>query len=326
VDPQAVSEHPVGNRLHAVLPKPVSPSSLLDCLTQLADPGTSSFWRGPERSAPSSVSLSAPADPAVPAQILVVDDNPVNIEVAVRMAETMGYRADAAPGGQEALDLLARRSYELVLMDLQMPEVDGYRATAEIRRREGSEQRTPIVAVTAHAMPEDRERALARGFDDYLAKPIDYDVMLTCLHRWIEPPRAATPAAPAVTSVAPPPDISASPPLDAEVLASLRRLSRPGEEDFAAAVLKKYAAILPELRQALHAALSAEDRQAFARSAHKLKSGSAHVGAQHLARLCASAQTLPSTTEPIHLLGRELLVELDRVAAHIDRLLREAAP
>ncbi|MFO0579521.1 MAG: response regulator [Polyangia bacterium] len=329
VDLQTVNEHPGSTRLHAVLPKPVSPSSLLDCLVQLVNPGAHPEPGG-RTPRPSASSLPGRLSTAG-AQILVVDDNPVNIEVAVRMAESMGYRADSASGGREALQALAQRSYELVLMDLQMPGIDGYQATAEIRRREGSERHTPIVAVTAHAMPEDHERALSRGFDDYLPKPVDYDVMAACLQRWIVPPSpepAAVPPPPAPALDAESPDVEspdAEPPLDAEVLAGLRRLSRPGEEDFMATVLQKFRGTLPGLRKALQGALAAQDREAFGRAAHKLKSASAHVGAQRLTRLCATAQKAPTTSEPLGPLGRELLAELGRVEPYVDKLLQGAA-
>ncbi len=100
-----------------------------------------------------------------PACVLVAEDNPINQTVAVKMLERAGQRADVANDGREAVEMLARESYSAVLMDCQMPKLDGYGATAEIRRLEGSERHTPIIAMTANAMQGDRERCLEAGMD-----------------------------------------------------------------------------------------------------------------------------------------------------------------
>src|SRR5262249_32937217 len=108
--------------------------------------------------------------PGQGSRVLVAEDNPVNQRVAVRMLERLGLQADVARDGPAPLRGLARRPYAVVLMDCQMPELDGSEATARIRASEGTHQRTPIIAMTASAMRGDRERCLAAGMDDYLAK------------------------------------------------------------------------------------------------------------------------------------------------------------
>jgi CheY-like chemotaxis protein len=120
--------------------------------------------------------------------VLVVDDNDINQQVAIRILQRLGCQADVAASGREAIEALARRSYALVLMDCQMPDMDGIQATAEIRRREREGNiglRTTIVAVTANAMKGDRERYLAAGMDDYVAKPLTIRVLGAALERWI---------------------------------------------------------------------------------------------------------------------------------------------
>jgi CheY-like chemotaxis protein len=104
--------------------------------------------------------------------------------VAVDTLATLGYQVDIAVNGLEALQLAATTAYQAILMDCQMPKMDGYAATAELRHREGTNQHTPIIAMTAGALPEDQQRCLAAGMDDYLAKPIDPDQLQAALDRW----------------------------------------------------------------------------------------------------------------------------------------------
>lgn len=132
--------------------------------------------------------------PVFPRRILIAEDNAINQRVAMRMLEKLGIEADIVENGRCALEAVQRIHYPLVLMDCQMPEMDGFQATAAIRAWEAASRisRIPIVAMTAHAMPGDRERCLASGMDDYISKPISLAGLETVVSKWIEINRAAS--------------------------------------------------------------------------------------------------------------------------------------
>ena len=117
-------------------------------------------------------------------RILVAEDHPINQQVLVEQLAVLGYQADCVVNGQEALDLLAKKSYDLVLMDCQMPILDGYKAAQKLREIEGSDRHTFVMALTAHAMPGEREKCLAAGMDDYLSKPVDLDALAAALKKY----------------------------------------------------------------------------------------------------------------------------------------------
>lgn len=118
-------------------------------------------------------------------RILLVEDNPINQEVGLGMLETLGYQADVAEDGRQALDVFVRARYDLVLMDCQMPHMDGFEATGAIRAQEGADSHTPIIAMIANAMEGDRKQCLAAGMDDYLSKPFSLDMLQDMLAKWL---------------------------------------------------------------------------------------------------------------------------------------------
>jgi CheY-like chemotaxis protein len=137
--------------------------------------------------APAASGLSVPPirrDGLTP-RVLIAEDNPVNQRVAKRLLEHLGLRADIASNGHEVIESLARQAYALVLMDCQMPELDGFEATARIRSAEDEGYRIPIIAMTASAMRGDRERCLEAGMDDYVSKPVRIEALRDVLERWL---------------------------------------------------------------------------------------------------------------------------------------------
>jgi CheY-like chemotaxis protein len=159
----------------AGLSKPVRQSQLCDLLVQVL------AGRPDERTIVQAPGATLPPD--APLRALIVEDNPVNQKVAQRMLETLGCQCDAVTNGLEALEALGRTFYDFVIMDVQMPVMDGIAATKEIRRREATGSRIAIIAMTAHAMQGDRERCLAAGMDDYVAKPVSRDAFRQALAR-----------------------------------------------------------------------------------------------------------------------------------------------
>jgi signal transduction histidine kinase/DNA-binding response OmpR family regulator len=186
----------------AVLIKPVRTGQLMNALATVW--GAQALGMSPQGVKASKSLGPYPAGIATPlvaahlmrARILLAEDNIVNQKLAVRMLEKLGCRVDVAADGQEAINMLAMLPYDLVFMDCEMPELDGYRASMEIRRRQGTGRRTPIIAMTAHAMAGDREKCLAAGMDDYISKPVHVVNLEEALRRWLLPgsPGAAPPA------------------------------------------------------------------------------------------------------------------------------------
>ncbi|MCP9472496.1 MAG: response regulator, partial [Nitrospira sp.] len=170
----------------AYLTKPIRQSQLLDCLALvLAGPGARDS--GAEGSQPGIITTHVVSEvrAAMRGHVLLVEDNPVNQKVAVKMLEKLGCRVDVAGNGKEAVEAMERIRYALVFMDCQMPEMDGFEATSVIREREGADRHTPIVAMTANAMAEDREQCLKAGMDDFVSKPVTAQALTAVLNRWL---------------------------------------------------------------------------------------------------------------------------------------------
>ncbi|HVA04954.1 MAG TPA: response regulator [Acidimicrobiales bacterium] len=226
-------------------------------------------------------------------QILLAEDNPVNQRVASAMLENLGFHVDVVSDGAQAVKAAAETSYSAILMDGQMPVLDGYLATTEIRLHEES-RRTPIIAVTGSAMKSDQQRCLAAGMDDYLAKPIRLNVLAEVLKRWTsdgsDPTLGNHPSAPAPRAHVgldhlDDPD---RPVLDAEVVARLEGLGESAGEDLMGQLATLFLADAEARIVGLRQAIVRDDAAAIARSAHTLSGASANLGATALARLCAT--------------------------------------
>jgi len=172
--------------IEAYLTKPVKQSQLFDCvMTIFSKSCPTTFATTPSLPKLITKHSLAEARKMSPNRILLAEDNVVNQKVAIRQLEKLGHRADTVANGRQAIEALNRIRYDLVLMDCQMPDMDGYEATAEIRRLERGKRHTPIVAMTAHALQGDREKCIAAGMDDYISKPVRPETLKEVLARFL---------------------------------------------------------------------------------------------------------------------------------------------
>jgi two-component system, sensor histidine kinase and response regulator len=281
------------------LTKPVSPSELLDALTDA--------WEGQRR--PDARSAEPSASPAAPGQlrVLLAEDSVVNQKVAMRMLDRLGCQVEVAANGAQAVEMAARTPYDLIFMDCQMPEMDGYEATRRIRENEGEARHAPIVALTAHAMAGDRERCLAAGMDDYLSKPVPREDMETMLRRYAG-------AASGLPGDVPAPRRDGR--FDTDMLLRAVDRDRAILEELARLFRGQSLGQLAELR----AALEASDARVVHRTGHALKGSLASLYAKEAAALAHEVEeagrsgnmelarrVLPKLEEQVRAIPDELL-------------------
>jgi PAS domain S-box-containing protein len=292
-------------QLAAYLTKPIKPSQLYDVLL-----GIFAGRLVQVRKPAARPQIEAGMGERHPLRILLAEDNVVNQKVTLRLLEQMGYRADVAADGLEVLEALERQPYDVILMDVQMPRMDGVEATQRIRERWPPEQQPRIVALTAHALTGDRERYLAAGMDDYISKPVRIEELVTVLRRCqplADGTREAQPAGgdqPSTSNGHP----SA---IDTAVLKELQE-AVGGEKlmnDLLAIFLENASKLVSELEQAI----AQGDAEKLMRAAHSLRGSSATLGASSLATLCQKLETM----------GRER--QLEGAAAQMAQLETEYA-
>jgi two-component system, sensor histidine kinase and response regulator len=282
----------------AVLAKPVRQSRLLDVMVEVM--GESEVRQVEPRPAGAPGLRGLAGAP----RVLVAEDSPMNQRVAVGMLEQLGCTTTVVGNGLEALDAVRRLPFDAILMDCQMPEMDGFEATAAIRHEEPPGRHLPIIAMTANAMKGDRERCLEAGMDDYVSKPVRVEDLETALRRYLpadDVSRAAAPSEPAETAI------------DAEALASLRAGQRPGDADLVQQLVKQFGATAQQQLVAMRKAAQAVEPEALADAAHRLKGDAAILGASVVRAICSELEGLGRTAaSDWHDRAQALLIQLDQ--------------
>jgi PAS domain S-box-containing protein len=271
--------------------------------------------------AASALAASPPISPDRRGRILVVEDSPVNQVLAAHQLRRLGQTHEIVGTGAEALEAVARERYDAVLMDWNLPDLDGLEVTRRLRDHERAIglAPVPVIAVTANAMAGDRERCLAAGMDDFLAKPVTLRALADALARWVDVD-ATSPPAPAAVSPPPVGPASSDPAVDPEVFASFA--ADVGDPGVTRAVVETFLSELTPRQERLRTALAAGDHDAAARAAHVLRSASALLGASLLADLCVAIERPSATARPAAL-GAALDALVPRTARRMEELLAE---
>jgi CheY-like chemotaxis protein len=302
-----------------------------------SEPGIgSTFWftlplRAAHFALPPQVEPPPAAEPADRAElkgrVLLAEDNPVNQEVTRAMLAAIGLQATVVENGALALDASAAERFDAILMDCQMPGMDGYEATRKLREREeasrgpgGAVPHIPVIALTAHAMQGDREICLSAGMDDYLAKPFSAAALKKVLAKWLcgPPPREAM-------ASLPPPRHGR---LDPLMLEDLRRLERAGSKGLVGRMVRTYLADSRKRLDALAQAVDSEDAERIWQLAHSLRSTSGYVGASDLSKMFGElemkgrAGMTGGSREALW----PILAEFDAVQAALEETAREEGP
>jgi two-component system sensor histidine kinase/response regulator len=294
---------------------PVRQSQLFDCIAEaitVSEAGAPISNASSRRSGPrvslNQLSSAVPLDVRAHARILSVDDHPVNQSVVLKMLERLGYHGESAHNGLEAVEALRQHDYDLILMDCQMPEMDGYAATRAIR----NELRKPeitIVGLTASALDGDRQKCLDAGMDDYLSKPLSAEALAETLARWLAPEVTALSSA-----IDQPVETPVAPAIDMRAISEFAASDESGEE-FIANIIAVFLADMSERVRAAGVQMRNDDNAGLAATAHALKGSSGHFGAAPLMQLCGviEDQVRSKQTGAIGAAVDSMIAEAERV-------------
>ncbi|HET9932547.1 MAG TPA: response regulator, partial [Polyangiaceae bacterium] len=296
---------PVGAELFvdAFMQKPVRADDLATCIGRILNS------KPPQKSSKRKLNPKSTPAPKGERRLLVVEDNPINQEVMTEILRELGYSADVADNGQRALEMLEKRSYPLVLMDCQMPVLDGYQTTTQIRQNEDPGHRIPIIAVTAHALAEERQKVLAIGMDDYISKPVSQQALSEVLERWWPDELDATHPPKQEEKAEEPAGMR--PPASA-LDPSVKRSDR---------VVRLFLETVPRDIQAIEAAILTGDPSLVKQAAHRLKGGCLAIGVPRMASVCVQLEGNPPNRAE---LLTELCQEFDRARARLEGMLSRA--
>jgi PAS domain S-box-containing protein len=319
------------------LTKPVKQSHLYDCLATAAGMQKEAEK---ERTAAIVTRHSISEDQKQKVRILLAEDNITNQKVALNILGKFGYRADAVANGREAVSALEMIPYDIVLMDIQMPEMDGLSATREIRKREeqlkaesakslahgvscnsqqSSIKRVPIIAMTAHAMKGDREKCLEAGMDDYTVKPINPQELLAKIEEWIMKAKEYSDHIEPVID-----EVNSSEEKDESQTIDLgSALDRAmGDKSFLEMLLGEFIKSLPDQIDSLRSVIASEDAEALTRQAHTLKGASANLSADGISAVARQLENMGRAgdmSEGDQKLG-ELEAEINRLAKYVSQV------
>ena len=322
----------------AFLNKPIKQSQLYNVLTGIVSRAPVSVARS-GRQAETKAKEKSPISNAnaTNLRILLAEDNVVNQKVALRMLERLGYRAEVAGNGLEVLDALRRQPYDLVLMDVQMPEMDGLEATGRILEEWEAAARPRIIAMTANAMQGDREMCLEAGMDDYLSKPIRPESLQEALSQ-CQPLSSASAIPAAKEEPEPTGAIAASTrsapvepekaAIDAKALRSLWELVGEDDPEGFAEVVESYLEDLPQLLQKIQTAVAQGDAPALQMAGHTLKSTSKTFGAMSLGEMCKTLEFMgrSGTIEGAEAMLPDLMSESEKVKAMLLAEVKKSNP
>jgi CheY-like chemotaxis protein len=288
-----------GVEFSAYLHKPIKPSQLYDALMTLIGGG------GQESADEAGRGVAAGLAKQLPLDILLAEDNVVNRKVVLRMLAHLGYQANTAVNGREVLEALERRNYDVILMDVQMPEMDGIETTKWILERYPSGSRPYLIAMTANALHGDRERFIAAGMDDYLSKPVDIEAMARALQR--RPRDAASASALPARAIS---------------LTQLHRLRQPdegGSPSLFIEVIDHFLDEVPDVAAKLMASVKQGDGATLAHLAHRLGSTALACGAQRVADVCETLERTAKQSPPsaVHALLQRLTREYELARAEL---------
>lgn len=276
-DPEALRESGVDG----CLVKPVKQAQLFECLRMVMSPDVGA---GEIKSAlvPLPKAVEIPAElVGLNLRVLVAEDNSVNQKVAACQLERFSITPDVVGNGRLAIEAVRRTSYDVILMDCQMPELDGYAATRELRISEGSTRRKWIIAMTANSLEGDREKCLAAGMDDYLSKPIKPEALAAALCRYAQRRRTSEIAKPAALTGGI---------VDAQILAGFREMGADQGGSLLRSLIETFLENTPQVIAAAREALAGRVSAELERAAHTLKGSSSNFGAERMGAACAELE------------------------------------